>query len=352
MTENPTPDDALEQRLRAALGKEAATMSTSPDALAQIRTRTAARRRWLVPAGALAAAVTLTAVVAVGAVTVGGGDDGSAVLTPVAPSAVTSPSAAPSATGSPSPDPSPSPSAVAPTGTLDGVPVYWLSDSGQRPTLYREFASSQPDAGGMVATALGVMFRGDHADPDYASLWSPTTRVLSTSVSGDVVTVDLSVQARTSGGGSEAAAMSLQQLVWTATAAAQVPTARVLIEGQPVGDLWGAVQVGSAPIARAASFEVLGPVWIETPLQGATVGSPVSFGGSATVFEGTVSWQVLRAGAVVQQGFSQASEGGPGRGTWTASVTLAPGSYVLKAFESSARDGSETFLDTKDITVG
>lgn len=350
MTENPTPDDALEQRLRAALGEEASTMTTSPEALALIRTRTARRRRWLMPAGALAAAATLTGVVALGAVTLGGGDDGNAVLTPAAPTA-SSPSATPSTSSSPSPAATPSPSAAALPGTLAGVPVYWLADSGQRPTLYREFRSL-PDAGGMVSTAVGAMLRGDALDPDYGSLWAPGTRVLSTSVSGDVVTVDLSAQARTTGGGSEAASVSLQQLVWTATAAAQVPTARVLVEGAPVGDFWGAVQVGSAPIARAASFEVLGAVWIETPRQGATVGSPVNFGGSATVFEGTVSWQVLSAGAVVQQGVSQASEGGPGRGTWTASVTLAPGSYVLKAFESSARDGSETFIDTKDVTVG
>ena len=351
MTHHPTPGDALEQRLRAALGEEASAVRTSPDALAQIRGRTAGRRRWLMPAGALAAAATLTGVVALGAVTLGGGDDGNAVLTPAAPTAPSSPS--PSATSSlpasASPSASPSPAAV--PGTLAGVPVYWVADSGQRPSLYREFRSL-PDTGGVVSTAVGAMLRGDALDPDYGSLWAPGTRVLSTSVSGDVVTVDLSAQARTTGGGSEAAAVSLQQLIWTATAAAQVPTARVLVEGAPVGDFWGAVQVGSAPIARATSVEVLGPVWIEKPSQGATVGPAVTFGGSATVFEGTVSWQVLRAGAVVQEGVSQASVGGPGRGTWTASVTLAPGRYVLKAFESSARDGSETFIDTKDVTVG
>jgi hypothetical protein len=30
---------------------------------------------------------------------------------------------------------------------------------------------------------------------------------------------------------------------------------------------------------------------------------------------------------------------------------VPPGDYVLKAFESSAQDGSETFVETKRVTV-
>lgn len=85
-------------------------------------------------------------------------------------------------------------------------------------------------------------------------------------------------------------------------------------------------------------------------MTGATVGQAVTISGTESVFEGTVSWEVSSGTTVVRRGFVT-GVGAPGRGPWSARVQLGPGSYVVRAFESSAEDGSVTFPDTKAFTV-
>jgi hypothetical protein len=140
----------------------------------------------------------------------------------------------------------------------------------------------------------------------------------------------------------------VQQLVHTVTAAdPSVRAVRLLVEGRPVETLWGAVDT-SGPLTRGPAAEVLGPVWLDVA-DGAVVSG--RFGGTASVFEATVSWQVRQGSRVVQEGFSTAAEGAPGRGAWSGELDVPAGSYELWAFESSAEDGSVTWLDTKQITV-
>jgi hypothetical protein len=89
-------------------------------------------------------------------------------------------------------------------------------------------------------------------------------------------------------------------------------------------------------------------VWLDVS-EGGTIDG--AFGGTATVFEATVSWDLRQGDRVLQEGFSTASIGAPGRGEWTAVADLPPGDYVLRAWESSAKDGSVTWLDTKRVTL-
>ena len=73
--------------------------------------------------------------------------------------------------------------------------------------------------------------------------------------SGDIVTVDLA-GAATNSVGAEAAEMAVQQLVYTATAAAdragrtEVERVRMLLDGQSVSQLWGHVAT-SGVLTRA-----------------------------------------------------------------------------------------------------
>jgi hypothetical protein len=124
---------------------------------------------------------------------------------------------------------------------------------------------------------------------------------------------------------------------------------QLLVAGHAVESLWGHVDTRT-PIARQQPAEILGPVWILTPADG-RVARGGTFGGEAGVFEGTVSWELVQGGKVVKSGFSQASVGAPGRGPWSAKADVPPGSYVLRAFESSAEDGRPTFVDDKPLTV-
>ena len=227
--------------------------------------------------------------------------------------------------------------------------VYWLGGTGEPrgPRLYREFVQ-RPAAADPVRDAVELMLAGSPNDPDYSSLWAEGTALRGVRREGATAVVDLSREARTNGGGSAFEAMTLQQLVHTVTAADTSLTAvRLLVEGEPVETLWGSADA-SKPLTRGPSYEVLGPVWIDVP-EGGTISG--EFGGTATVFEATVSWELRQAGRVVQEGFSTATTGAPGRGDWTGTAEVPPGDYELWAYESSALDGAVTWLDTKRVTV-
>ena len=259
--------------------------------------------------------------------------------------AASSPSRSPAAT------PSPSPSATPPAAVqTSAVAVYYVHDTTTGPRLYREFAA-RPVADDPVRDAVEAMLTEPPRDPDYASLWPDGTRVLDVTTDGTTVVVDLSQEARDGQAGAAFEEASVQQLVHTVTAAApDTQAVRVLVEGAAVDTLWGHADL-SQPLRRAPAAEVLGPVWVLEPVEGGTVPSSGTVGGTASVFEATVSWEWLRDGEVAASGFVTATEGAPARGEWAAAVDVPPGDYVFRAFEESAEDGSRTFVDDKRVTV-
>ena len=275
--------------------------------------------------------------------------DGAPVAEPARDETPVSTSPAPPPSGSPAPSPDPTATAAAPSPATVLTPVYWLGGGEDRrgPRLYREFLQ-RPAAPDPVADAVRVMLAGDPRDPDYTSLWAEGTTLRGVQRDGTTAVVDLSEQAKANGGGSASEAMTLQQLVHTVTAAEpSLRAVRLLVEGRPVETLWGATDA-SEPLTRAPAAEVLAPVWLDVA-HGATIDG--SFGGTASVFEATVTWQVRDGGRVVDEGFDTASTGAPGRGTWSSRTDAPPGDYDLWAYETSAEDGSITWLDTKRVTI-
>src|SRR4051812_34947185 len=185
-------------------------------------------------------------------------------------------------------------------------------------------------------------------DADYTSLWPKGTSVRGTRISGTTAYVDLSAEARNGTAGGEGEAASLQQLVYTVTAAApSVRSVQLLIEGRTVETLWGHADTRK-PMARRMAAEVLGPVWLLVP---SSIKRGARFGGEASVFEATVSWEFRQGGRVVKVGHTNADMGAPGRGPWSDVANVPPGRYVLRAYESSAKDGTPTFIDDKPVTV-
>jgi len=357
-------DDDLESLLRQALRAETEQVHPVGDGLAKIRERVVRPRprfAWVRPA---ALAVGAAAVVSVGGVTLvsqshqgGGGRLAGPAATSTASDAPThtrvrtAPAPPPARQTRPRTTPVAPPVATATTeraGTAPPpadvavtVPVYWLGDSGQGsqgPRLFREFARTTAAVGDEVAAALRLAVSRSPADSDYSSPWPAGTQVRSVTVAGDTATVDLSREAASTARDD----LPVQQLVWTATAADPTVTrVRLEVAGAPVG----------SARARAAQVDVVAPVWILTPVEGARLSTRVALSGTASVFEGTVGWEVRQGTSVVDHGFAQASRGAPGRGTWTAKVPLQPGRYEVRAFESSPEDGSQEFVDTKTITV-
>jgi hypothetical protein len=263
-------------------------------------------------------------------------------------------SSGPSADRTPAPSSSASastsataPATATPTPATVARAVYYLHDDGHGPRLYREF-HRRPVTPAVIRDAVTAMLTDPPVDSDYTSLWPRSTTVRGVRVSGTTAYVDLSRDVIHASSGSEGEAQSLQQLVYTVTAAAPaLRSVQLLIDGHPVETLWGHVDTRK-PISRAAPAEVLGPVWLEVT-RTLKVGS--RFGGQASVFEATVTWEFRQGSRVVRVGHTNASIGAPGRGPWSAIADVPPGDYVLRAFEVSAKDGSATFIDDKPVTV-
>ena len=97
------------------------------------------------------------------------------------------------------------------------------------------------------------------------------------------------------GADANTARIAAQQLVYTVTAADRsVHSVRMVIDGQQTTTLFGH-QVGTQPLTRAPEADVVAPVWIIDPYQGAQVGRSFAVYGTANVFEATVSFEVRDA---------------------------------------------------------
>ena len=224
--------------------------------------------------------------------------------------------------------------AAAPSPSDRAVPVYALGPTAAGPRLYREFrasAAADPVEGAVAGLAVAP------SDPDYRSPWLGLPARVSRSGTTATVTFD---RAPALAGAS--AQLAAQQVVYTVTAAdPRVRAVRVVAPGLPV----------AAATARAAAAGVLAPVWLLDPVDGGTAGSRLTVSGTASVVEATVGVEVRRGGEVLARATATASAGAPGRGEWTATLSVPPGSYVVAAFERSAKDGAEVAVDTKRVTV-
>lgn len=301
----------LEQLVRDDLHRATADLDIEVDAAA-ILTRhhaTGRRRVWTwVALGAAGLAFGLTAWSALG---------GLSTVIPGIPDPNQTP--APILSGSPAPLPStPAGPDASSTPTLNPVPtvaaaIYFMDaqQMEQIPentnkwvtveaedfdgTISRE--SRQVTAATPVRGALEAMIAGPTSE-GLLGLWPTGTRVLGISVDGDVITVDLSGEARQAtvmhlpiGAASEVVMM--QSLVWTVTSAYNMPDAAVQlrIDGAPAGAAWGHAN-WDAPVRRAEALGTLSRVIIGTPRWNETVGSPVHVSGEAAVFEATLEYAV------------------------------------------------------------
>ena len=344
---HPAPhgdDDPLAARLRAALTSEADMVQPSDDGLQNIRAgidESGRRPWWRHPATpALAAALVLGLMAGGIAVLAGGGDD----EVTVGPAGGSSSSSTPD-TASPTPTPTDpaSPDPSTPVAVEGDVYVYYVMDDGQGLRLYRE---TRPNPGmPPVAAALATMLGEPAADPDYSSPWPAGTQLLGFSTAQGTATVDLSDFVHVGAAAEEAA---VQQLVYTVTANDKsVKKVQLYVNGKPPTS---GHEDWSQPVGRAPMMDVQGWIWLLTPTQGSNIGSPVDFSGYGTAFEATISWEVRQAGKVVEQGTVQGGANGE-FGEFSGTVQLPPGSYEMRAFESSAKDGSPQHVDTKSFTV-
>jgi len=245
------------------------------------------------------------------------------------PGAATSPAPAPPAT------PAPSRSSPSSGTHAASLPIYYAADDGGRMRLYREFHRLPAgDAGtaAKVRAAVTEMLEPESAlDPDYTTAWPAGVRVRD--VSPDGLTVDLSAAPPDD--------VARQQLVWTvAGVLGGDPSVRLLHDGRPAWTL-----------RKAPAVDALAPVWLIEPGHGATVGRTFEVHVAGAVFEATAQLRVRQGRTIVAEKVLTLSIGAPSRGEARITLTLAPGTYTLEAYEISAADGAVQHLDDHTVTV-
>ena len=103
--------------------------------------------------------------------------------------------------------------------------------------------------------------------------------------------------------------------------------------------------VASTPAASpSVPTSAKGAITLKMPAVNAKLTSPVTISGDASVFEAALAWRITdTAGRVIVEGFTTASLGAPGRGTFSVSASYTvPAETVafIEVFSRSAKDGS------------
>jgi len=248
------------------------------------------------------------------------------------------------------------------SSTSNTIPVYWLGHSGSDVFLYREFMTDNVKDDPIVA-ALETMMSMRPLDPDYFTVWKKPSRLGASISAQNVITVDISSDAFSSNVDQGIAERSVDQLVYTATAAAAMaglidPTQSVqvsiLVDGHTGYSAFGKVDL-DRPLARDPRY--IAPIWIIDPANGASLKAPVKVSGQAVSITGTLQWQLLAvangtAGRIVSSGTVTIGGGANQLGAFSFSLMPAPGSYELRVFtvDPSAPTISAG-VDSKAITV-
>jgi hypothetical protein len=235
----------------------------------------------------------------------------------------------------------------------DGVAVklYFASDTPRGLKLFSEEQISS-DFYDLNLQVISDLVSGQVAslDPDYVNLWGGTNTVNSVSVNGSVATVDLGEISLNIG--AEGEQRAIDQIVWTLTSLApEVKSVAFTVNGEKVESFAGHVDT-TAKFARAIDYEVLNPIQISSPREGAGLISPFTVSGQACTFEANVAWELTQNGDVMDSGATTAALACPDRSDWSIELgDLAPGKYLLTVSDFSPEDGSPIFQDTKAFTV-
>lgn len=109
---------------------------------------------------------------------------------------------------------------------------------------------------------------------------------------------------------------------------------------------------GRKGLTRADFATYLAPITVESPADGAVVPATFTVSGTASVFEATLVVQFVRDGHVLKKRTVTASEGAPGRGTFSTTLTVdTAGAGTVAAFSPSAADGKPQHEVDVPVTV-
>lgn len=203
-----------------------------------------------------------------------------------------------------------------------------------------------PKTKAVATAAVKELLAGPNAEEQawgFSTAVPHGTKLLGLTIANGTAVVDLSGQFE-SGGGSLSMMMRLAQVVYTLTQFSSVQRVEFRLDGAAVPVFGGEGIELSGPQTRGGYEYVLPAIFVESPLPGQRVESPIRITGTANTFEAMFVVRVEDpAGNVLNEGPVQATSGTGTRGTFDASITYplaASGAGAIVVYEESAKDGS------------
>jgi hypothetical protein len=109
---------------------------------------------------------------------------------------------------------------------------------------------------------------------------------------------------------------------------------------------------GQAGLTRDDVAQYVPPILIEAPVAGASVPATFTVSGTASVYEATLFVELRRDNKVLEKKTVTASEGAPGRGTFSVDLHApSAGPATVAVYSPSAVDGSAQHEQDVRITV-
>lgn len=249
-------------------------------------------------------------------------------------------------TSSATPSESPTPTST-PTDQATSTVRVWYARATPEAVWVEPERSSGVRSQAPARQAFKTLLSFGPDNPDLTNTVPEGTELLDIAIDHDsgVLTLDLSqdVDAPGTGHGSTEETAFAQQLAHTATQFDGVRAVRLLVEGEPIEDLWGHID-WSKPI-EPDPF-ALTPITIEEPRWGMRregVG-PITASGQANTFEATLAVRLIDPdGEVVEEEWITATSGSGTRGTWSHEFGALGkrGTWTIEAEEPDPSGGAE-----------
>lgn len=228
--------------------------------------------------------------------------------------------------------------------TMD-VAVYYLKTKDNEFYLVREIHKVEKSEA-VARAALTELITGTPLTEGAYRVLPPDTKILNIVIDNGLATVDFSAEVLKANVGTEGEALGITAIVNTLTEFSSIKKVQFTVDGKAENGMewWGHVGLYDQPFERNMDSVREPIIWVNTPVTGQTITSPVRITGSAMIFEATVVYCLKDSdGNVLAKGFTQASAGAPDRGDFSVEVTFtatAAGQGQLEVYEESMKDGS------------
>ncbi|MGX1748466.1 GerMN domain-containing protein [Glutamicibacter protophormiae] len=242
------------------------------------------------------------------------------------------------------------------------MPVYWLENTDSGVYLYREYATDTRHQEPM-GDAIAYLLAGKPADPAWYTHLKSTDDVGVSIDNQNLITLDLPAKVFSATLDEGLAERAIQQLVFTATAAASnagilvgdtPASVRILVDGRQNATVFGGHRLQDV-YQRDAKF--MAPIWIIDPQFGTTTAvGAVKFHGRTSSFDGGTFYSLqFKASDGEPQVITAANrindESVEPDGSFTLTTRLPAGSYTLTVWGKEAGSDAKVGEVSSDFTV-